>query len=84
MYTLKQAAHLYFHHCVQLLAPWKYSPVQKSPGLWKHQTHSTVFNLCVADFGIKDNSPYELHHLINAIKNISDSQSIGEVKITLV
>ena len=84
MYRIKQYDCLTFDNLVKLLAPHMYFPVRESPGLCKHHTHSTLFTLCVEDFVIKVNSLDDAHHLINAIKNISNSQSIGEVKITFV
>ena len=68
MYGLKQAACIAFGNLFKLLAPHDYSPVQESPGLWKHQTQLTVFTLFVGDFGIKSNSMEDVHHLINAIR----------------
>ena len=69
MHGIKQAACLAFYNLVKLLVPHGYLPVQEPPGLCKHQTHSTVFTLCVEKFGNKDNSLYNTHHLINALKN---------------
>lgn len=53
MYGLKQAARLAFDNLIKLLAPDGYYHVRESPGLWKDKTRSTVFTLCVDDFGIK-------------------------------
>ena len=43
-----------------------------------------LFSLCVEDIVIKANSLDDAHHIINAIKNISNDHSIGKVKITFV
>ena len=67
MYRLKQAARIDFDNLVRLLEPHCYFPIRESPGLWKHQTHYMVFNLCVDNFSINANSIYYAHHLINAI-----------------
>ena len=55
MYGLKQASCIAFDNIVKLLAPHVYLRVQEYPGLWKHQTRSTVFTHCVEYFGVKDN-----------------------------
>ena len=68
MYGLKKLACLAFDNIVKLLAPHGYLPVQESPGLWKHQTGTTVFTLCVHNLGIKSNSMEDAHHLINATR----------------
>ena len=68
MYRLKQAARLAFDNIVKLLAPHGYFRVQEYPGVWKHKTLTTVFTLCVDNFGTKANYMEEMHHLINAIK----------------
>ena len=68
MYELKQEAHLAFDNLVKILSPHVYFPVQKSTGLWKHQTRPTVFKLCADNFGIKANSMEDAHQLINSIK----------------
>ena len=67
MYGLKQAARLAFDNLIKLLAPDGYYPVRESPGLWKHKTRSTVFTLCVDDFGIKYASQEDADHLISSI-----------------
>ena len=68
MYGLKQAARLAFDILFKLLYPHRYFPARESPGLWKLQTRSTLFTLCVKKFGIKSNSTEDAHNLINAIK----------------
>ena len=70
MYRLKQASRIAFDNLVKLLTPNGYLLIGKSPGLWKHQTRSTVFILCFDFFGIKANSGDDANHLINTIKNI--------------
>ena len=84
MYGIKQAPRLDFDTLLKLLAPHGYLYAQESPGLWKQQTRCMVFTLCVCDLGIKSNSLDGAHHLINAIKNISNPQSVVKVKITSV
>ena len=84
MYGLKQAARLAFDNLVKILTLHGYFPVQESPSLWKHKTRPTVFILCVDNFGIKSDSMEDAHHLINSIKNTSNSQLTGKVRIILV
>ena len=61
MYRLKQAARLVFDNIVKLLALHGYFHVQEYPGVWKHHTQSTLFTLCVDNFGIKSNSTEDAH-----------------------
>ena len=68
MYGLKQVAHIAFDNLFKVLAPHRYSPLQESPSLWKHQTHSMVFTLCVEYFGMKSNSLDDAHRPIKAIQ----------------
>ena len=84
MYKIKQSDCLTFDHLVTILAPDINFPVRESPGLCNHQTHPMLFSLCVEDIVIKANSLDDAHHIINAIKNISNDHSIGKVKITFV
>eukprot|EP00979_Chaetoceros_neogracilis_P013015 scaffold3616_cov315-Chaetoceros_neogracile.AAC.1 len=51
MYGLKEAGKIAFDQLVKKLAPFGYSPVEHTPGVWKHKTRKTVFTLCVDDFG---------------------------------
>ena len=79
VYRLKQATRLVLDNLVKLLAPHGHFPFWESPGLRKHQTRSMVFILWFYDFCIKSNSMDNAQHLINAIKDISNAQSIGKV-----
>ena len=60
MYGLKEAGIIAFNQLVAKLAPYGYSPMKYTPGLWKH-THKTTFALCVDDD--------DALHLINAVKD---------------
>ena len=53
MYGLKQAGIIANMELTKHLDKFGYHPVQHSPGLWKHNTRSTIFILVVEDFAIK-------------------------------
>ena len=67
MYGLKQAAILAYNQLAHRLAKHGYHPLQSSNGLWRHETNSIIFALCVDDFGVKYNSKKDLDHLITAL-----------------
>ena len=68
MYGLKEAGVIAFNQLVAKLKPFGYSPVDHTPGLWKHETKRTTFTLCVDDFGVQYFSLEDANHLINALK----------------
>jgi hypothetical protein len=68
MYGLKEAGVIAFNQLVQKLAPYGYSPMPFTPGLWRHRTKRTTFVLSVDDFGVKYFSKADAMHLINAVK----------------
>jgi hypothetical protein len=68
MYGLKQAVQIAYDRLVLLMEPHGYHPIRHSPGLWKHKTFSTVFALCVDDFGVKYTNINHAHHFINTLK----------------
>jgi len=69
MYGLKEAGIIAFQQLVAKLAPYGYSPMKYTPGLWKHNTRKTTFALCVDDFGVKYFCKDDALHLINAVKD---------------
>jgi hypothetical protein len=50
MYGLKEASILAYDQLKAYLAPYGYSPVRFTPGLWKHDTRRTTFTLAVDNF----------------------------------
>ena len=68
MYVLKEAGILDFTNLVKNMAPYAYSQMKYTPGLWRHNTRSTIFTFYVDDPGTKYFSKDDVHHLINANK----------------
>ena len=68
MYGLEQAGIIAHNELVKHLAPHGYHPVRYTPGLWKHDTHDTMFTLVVDDFAIKYTTLANAHHLLHALK----------------
>jgi len=50
------------------LAPYGYSPVKFTPGLWTHNKLKTTFTLVVDDFGIKHLALQDVLHLKQALE----------------
>ena len=69
MYGLKEAAILAYEQLRDHLAPYGYSPVAHTPGLWRHSTRRTTFTLAVDDFGIKYFTKADADHLFDAISS---------------
>jgi hypothetical protein len=67
MYGLKEASILAYDQLKEHLAPYGYSPVRFTPGLWRHKTRRTTFTLAVDDFGIKYFSKADADHLFSAL-----------------
>jgi hypothetical protein len=65
MYGLKEGSILAYYQLKQHLAPYGYTPVRFTPGLWKHSTRRTTF--AVDDFGIKYFSKADADHLFSAL-----------------
>ena len=68
MYGLEQAGIIAHNELVKHLAPHGYHPVRYTPGLWKHDTHDTMFTLVVDNFAIKYTTLANAHHLPDALK----------------
>ena len=52
------------------LAKFGYSPVARTPSLWKHATKDICFSLVVNDFGVKYFGRDTADHLVQALKKI--------------
>ena len=68
MYGLKEASILAYDQLKAHLAPYGYSPVRFTPGLWRHNTHCTTFTLAVDDFGIKYFNKADADHLFATLE----------------
>ena len=68
MYGLKQAGIIAQKTLIHQLAPFGYHPASHTPGLWKHETRDTIFNLVVDDFSIKYTSLKNAQHLLHSLK----------------
>jgi len=53
IYGLSQTGVLANRQLTKRLAKHGYYPMERTPGLWKHETHKIVFALVVDDFGVK-------------------------------
>ena len=67
---LKQVGKIANNRLKKHLAKYGYTPVPRTPALWKHATKSTIFTLVVDNFGIKYESRQYATHLINALKDL--------------
>ena len=68
MHGLPQAGRLAHEELVAHLAPYGYSPVRFTPGLWTHNKLKTTFTLVVDDFGLKHLSMQDAMHLKQALE----------------
>ena len=68
MYGLEQAAILAYQHLVNNLAPFSYTPIPHTVGLWKHKTRPISFCLCVDDFGIKYKNREDIDHFLKSLE----------------
>ena len=69
VYGLRNAAILAYNILKRKLAPFGYSPVEGTVGLWAHKTKRTRFGLCVDDFGIQYHSKDDANHLLRAVSS---------------
>ena len=67
---LKQAGKVANNRLTKHLTKYGYSLVNRTPTLWKHQSHDTTFTLCVDDFGINYTSKDKAFHLLNVLKDL--------------
>ena len=68
MYGLPQAGRIAEEELVAHLAPYGYSPVKHTPGLWTHSERPVVFVLVVDDFGVQYVGKEHAEHLMSALK----------------
>jgi hypothetical protein len=67
MYGLKEAAILAYEQLKAHIAPYGYTHVRFTPGLWRHNTRRTTFTFAVDDFGIKYFCKADADHLFSAL-----------------
>ena len=67
---LKQASRIANDRLKIHLAKFGYSPVDRTPSLWKHATKDICFSLVVDDFGAKYVGKDTADHLIQALKKL--------------
>ena len=72
MYGLPQAGRLAYIKPVKHLATDGYIPTGHTPGLFRHITRPTTFNLVVDGFGVKLVVQTHADHLINSLKKKYD------------
>jgi hypothetical protein len=66
MYGLKQAGLLANQLLQTRVAPFRYYPARRTPGLWLHRTRPISFTLVVDDFVAKYVGKQHAEHLRNA------------------
>jgi hypothetical protein len=72
MYGLPQSGRLAYIKLIQHLADDGYIPTGHTPGLFRHITRPTTFNLVVDDFGVKVVGQTHADHLIASLKKHYD------------
>jgi len=72
MYGLPQAGRLAYIKLIKHLAADGYLPTGNMPGLFRHITRPTIFNLVVDDFGCMVIGDTHAEHLINTLKKNYD------------
>ena len=70
MYGLPQAGQIANDQLQQHLAKYRYCHSKMTNGLWTHATNYTAFSLVVDDFGVRYTSTENIHHLLNALKDL--------------
>ena len=68
MYRLRQAARLAYDNLKLHLATYTYHPNPLAMNIWSHETHKTIFCLCVDDFGVQYFNNDDKDHLISALQ----------------
>jgi len=81
MYGLPQAGRLAYIKLIKHLAADGYLPTGNTPGLFRHITRPTIFNLVVDDFGCMVIGDTHAEHLINTLKKNYDVTIDREGKI---
>jgi hypothetical protein len=67
MYGLKQSGLLANQLLQTRLAPFRYYPARRTPGLWLHETRQISFTLVVDDFAVKYVGKHHAEHLRDAL-----------------
>ena len=67
---LKQAGRIANNRIKIHLAKFGYSPVARTPSLWKHAIKDIFFSLVVNNFGVKHIGKDTADHLIQALKKL--------------
>ena len=70
MIGLKQADRIKNDRLKIKLAKFGYSPVARTPSIWKHATKYICFSLVLEDFGVKYVGKDTADHLIQALNNL--------------
>ena len=81
MYGLPQAGRMAYIKLIKHLAEDGYLPTGNTPGLFRHITRPTIFNLVVDDFGCMVIGDTRAEHLINTLKKKYDVTIDCEGKI---
>jgi hypothetical protein len=68
MYGLPQAGRIANERLTKYLAPFGFSPVPITPGLWRHNTRELTFTLVVDDFGVKYTNQADAEFLIQTLE----------------
>lgn len=71
MYGMPQTDKIANNKLVQHLSKFGYAPTKHTPGLWHCTKCNTQFTLVVDNFGIHYESLNNIHHLIQALEEIS-------------
>ena len=70
MTGLKQACSIASDRLTTHLAKSGYSPIARTPSLWKHATLPDMFSLVVDNFGVKYTGDASAKHLIEALQQM--------------
>ena len=70
MPCLKQAGRITNNWLKVCLSHFGFSPVTRTPALWKHTNKSITFSLAVDDFGVKYIGKENANHLIQALQKL--------------
>ena len=70
MYGLPEAGQIANDQLQQHLETYAYCHSKITNGLWTHVTTTTAFTLVVDDFRVRYTSTENIHHLLNALKDI--------------
>jgi hypothetical protein len=81
MYGLPQSGRFAYIKLIKHLADDGYHPTGHTPGLFRHVTRPTIFNLVVDDFGVKFVGDTHAQHLIDTLQKHYDTTIDKEGKI---